>query len=59
AHSHDTLQTLASRYHVPLWSLAQMNQAPDMAPLAAGQRVIVPRHLVPPATVSRPASRKH
>jgi hypothetical protein len=45
----DTLQTLATIYHVPVWSLAQINQMSNTAPLASGQRVIVPRHLVPPA----------
>jgi len=47
ARSGDTLQTLAAFYHVPLWSLTQVNQVPDNAPLEPGQRVIVPRHLVP------------
>jgi hypothetical protein len=43
----DTLQTLATLYHVPLWSLTQMNRVSDAAVLAPGQRVIVPRHLLP------------
>jgi hypothetical protein len=43
----DTLSVMAAAYHVPLWSLLQANQLPVSAPLAAGQRVIVPRHLVP------------
>jgi hypothetical protein len=49
ARSGDTLQTLAALYRVPLWSLAQINQVPDDALLVAGQRVIIPRHLLPPA----------
>jgi hypothetical protein len=35
---------------VPLWSLTQINQMPDSAPLTAGQRVIIPRHLLPAVT---------
>jgi len=41
------LQRLAALNHVPLWSLTQANQLSDNAPLAVGQRVIVPRRLVP------------
>jgi LysM repeat protein len=47
ARSGDTLQRLAALNHVPLWSLTQVNQLSDNAPLAVGQRVIVPRRLVP------------
>jgi predicted alpha/beta-hydrolase family hydrolase len=47
ARSGDTLQKLAAFHHVPLWSLTQINQLPDTAPLTAGQRVIVPHHLMP------------
>jgi hypothetical protein len=47
ARAGDTLRTLAGDYKVPLWSLRQMNKTPDNAPLAKGQRIIVPRHLVP------------
>jgi predicted alpha/beta-hydrolase family hydrolase len=47
ARSGDTLQKLAAFHHVPLWSLTQINQLPETAPLTAGQRVIVPRHLMP------------
>jgi len=44
----DTLETIAAQYHVPLWSLIQVNPGADKAPLAAGRRLIVPQHLVPP-----------
>ena len=58
ARSGDTLQTLAAFHRVPLWSLTQINQVSDSAPLAPGQRVVVPRHLVPPAAVSGQAPSK-
>lgn len=57
----DTLQTLAARYNAPLWSLAQINQVPDDVLLIPGQRVVVPRRLVPvtltnvPLPIPRPA----
>jgi hypothetical protein len=51
----DTLQTLAAFYRVPLWSLSQVNQVPDDAQLMPGQRVIIPRNLVPPPLPSNPA----
>lgn len=52
----DTLQTIAGLYHVPLWSLTQVNKGVvESAPLVPGERVVVPRHLVPIAEVSRQA----
>jgi hypothetical protein len=51
-----TLQTLAAQDHLPLWSLTQVNQMPENAPLIVGQQVVMPRHLVPPATASRPVT---
>lgn len=47
AHNGDTLQTIAAAYHVPLWSLSEINAIPAHRALAEGQRVVVPRHLVP------------
>jgi thioesterase domain-containing protein len=47
AHAGDTLKSLAATYHVPLWSLAELNAMSARAPLSEGQRVIIPRHLVP------------
>jgi hypothetical protein len=55
AHRGDTLQTLAALYHVPLWSLTQINKMPEGAPLTPGQRVIIPRHLVPLAAADNGA----
>jgi hypothetical protein len=52
ARAGDTLQTLASEFHVPLWSLTQANSMSDSTPLTEGQRVVVPRHLAPPAPVT-------
>ena len=50
----DTLQTIAELYHVPLWSLTQVNKGiAESAPLVPGERVVVPRHLVPIAEVAR------
>jgi hypothetical protein len=46
------LQKIADLHHVPLWSLTQVNKSADKAPLVPGERVVVPRHLLPLATVS-------
>jgi len=54
----DTLQTIAASHHVPLWSLTQMNRGSSSAPLVPGERIIVPRHIVPLAEVSRQSPSK-
>ena len=62
AHAGDTLKSLAATYHVPLWSLAEINTASVRAPLSEGQRVIVPRHLAPmpvPSTITSYAPTEH
>jgi pimeloyl-ACP methyl ester carboxylesterase len=56
AHAGDTLKALAANYRVPLWSLAEINSVSERAPLAEGQRIIVPRHLVPMAAASAVSS---
>jgi hypothetical protein len=51
------LEGLAASNHVPLWSLTQVNPYPESAALSQGQRVLVPRRLVPPVATpvaSRP-----
>ena len=53
----DTLQTLAVQYHLPLWSLTQVNPMPDDMRLIPGERITVPRHLEPSlTTAAAPAS---
>ena len=56
--SGDTLARVAALYHLPLWSLLQVNAMPDNAPLFAGQEIVIPRHLMPaetgPAAAARP-----
>jgi LysM domain-containing protein len=62
AHERDTLETLAASYHVPLWAMAQVNPVPKNALLTEGQRIIVPRHLIPmtqPSPVSSYAPSEH
>jgi hypothetical protein len=58
AHAGDTLQTFALLYHLPLWSLVQANKLQENAPLAAGQRVVIPRHLMPLIPAAEPVSQK-
>jgi predicted alpha/beta-hydrolase family hydrolase len=55
----DSLQSIAALYHVPLWSVTQVNKGAENAPLVPGERVVVPRHLVPLAEVSGPPPPKH
>lgn len=43
----DTLERVAALFHVPVWSLLQANKLPQDTPLAAGQEIVVPRHLLP------------
>jgi thioesterase domain-containing protein len=45
AHAGDTLQSLASGYHVPLWAVAQVNRKSEGAALSEGERIVVPRYL--------------
>jgi hypothetical protein len=52
AHAGDTLKSIAASYRVPLWSLTQINSISDRTPLTDGQRIVIPRHLVPMATPS-------
>jgi hypothetical protein len=51
----DSLQSIATAYHVPLWSVTQVNKGAERAPLVPGERVIVPRRLEPLVEVSAPA----
>jgi len=53
----DTLPTLAATYHVPLWALTQVNNLSAGAALTKGERITVPRYLVPTATPSPVSSR--
>jgi hypothetical protein len=46
-HAGDTLKSLAATYRVPLWALAEINPISVRAALGEGQRVVIPRHLVP------------
>jgi len=48
----DSLQSIAAAYHVPLWSITQLNKGPDSTPLVPGERIVVPRHLMPFVEVS-------
>jgi hypothetical protein len=60
AHAGDTLQTIATIYHVPLWALTQINKVSETAALTDGQRIVVPRYLgqkLPsPAPAAAPAA---
>ena len=54
AHAGDTLQTIATTYHLPLWTLTQLNKASESAALTEGQRVVIP-HSVGQKMPSSPA----
>ena len=45
AHAGETVQSVASAYHVPAWAVAQINRKSESAGLTEGERIIVPRYL--------------
>ncbi|GLH79502.1 peptidoglycan-binding protein LysM [Bradyrhizobium sp. SSBR45G] len=45
----ETLDQIAANYRVPLWALQQSNRGLAAQPLVPGQRIILPRHLLPQA----------
>ncbi len=49
----DTLEQISETYHVPLWALQQSNQGTASGPLIPGERIVIPRHLLP-ATAAAP-----
>jgi hypothetical protein len=55
------VRTVAQRYAVPVWAVAQLNDISPTATFEAGHRLIVPRHLEaaafsgPPLTSYAPA----
>jgi Alpha/beta hydrolase family len=54
-----SLQSIATAYHVPLWSVMQVNKGAERTPLVPGERVVVPRHLEPLVEASAPETPKH
>ena len=55
----DTLQSIATAYHVPLWSVMQINKGAERTPLVPGERVVVPRHLEPVVEAAVRAPARH
>lgn len=53
ARAGDTLQTIATAHRVPLWAVTQINPGVGDRSLIPGERVIVPRHLVPMGPLAR------
>jgi len=49
----DTAATVAAQFGVPAWAVAGINKVAADAPLAAGQQLVVPRHV---AAASRPVN---
>jgi len=59
AHGADTLQTIATTYHVPLWARTQMNKVSETAALTEGQRIVIPYHIgqkLPSSPAQNPVS---
>jgi hypothetical protein len=59
AHGGDTLQTIATTYHVPLWALTQMNKVSEIVALTEGQRIVIPYHIgqkLPSSPAQNPVS---
>ncbi|MGB7078949.1 MAG: LysM peptidoglycan-binding domain-containing protein [Xanthobacteraceae bacterium] len=50
AHTGDSLKTLSATYNVPQWALSQLNSVSEREPLSEGQRIVIPRYLVPMPT---------
>ena len=54
----ETLQSIAQFFRVPLWSLTQINRRAEKTRLMQGDRIIVPRHLLPLTAMSGASVRR-
>jgi LysM repeat protein/predicted alpha/beta-hydrolase family hydrolase len=52
----DTLEQISANYHLPLWALQQANQGAGSAPLIPGERIVIPRHLLPASATAPEAT---
>ncbi|WP_050886443.1 LysM domain-containing protein, partial [Bradyrhizobium sp. STM 3843] len=43
----DTLEQIAANYGLPLWAVQQANPGAGSGPLVPGERIVIPRHLLP------------
>jgi hypothetical protein len=55
----DSLQTIAAAHRVPLWAITQINPRVEERSLIPGERIIVPRHLVPMSPMARQSHPRH
>ena len=55
----ETLQTIATSHRVPIWALTQINPGVEERSLIPGERIIVPRHLVPMSPMATQSHPKH
>ena len=53
AEAGDTIASLATRYGVPAWGIRRVNKRDDDAAIAAGQSLVIPRHLAAPMAMAR------
>jgi LysM domain len=59
AHAGDTLQTIATTYHEPLWAVTQINKVSETVALTEGQRIVIPYHIgqkLPSSPAQNPVS---
>ena len=57
----DTIASIAEKYAVPAWAIAAINKLDPAKPVAAGQRLIIPRYLAqvaPPPIAAKPTAVK-
>jgi LysM repeat protein len=52
----DTLEQISETYHVPMWALQQSNPGAGSGPLMPGERIVIPRHLLPAGAPDATAS---
>ena len=50
----DTVRSIAAKYAVPVWSIAQLNRIETSARLTPGQRLVIPRNLEPLSPATQP-----
>jgi hypothetical protein len=48
------VRSIATKYAVPVWAIAQLNRIETSATLTPGQRLVIPRNLEPLSPATQP-----